>query len=198
MQLLANDSSDNLNLTLSVLADGKFRIQITEESVQRYQLEDVLDGEPEKIRFKNLEASKDGHLKMKFDDYDFVINIEHFVIEFHLNNGLQVVFDGSYLHFDKNLDKAFTFGVSFPNAPQLYGLHEHADRLALQTTKPGGPDPYRLRNLDVAGYELNSPMALYGAIPVLYSHGYYDYPFLLLIIINLNFQYYIHFWCIFT
>ena len=32
-------------------------------------------------------------------------------------------------------------------------------------------DPYRLYNLDVFEYELNSGMALYGSIPVLIAHG---------------------------
>lgn len=34
-----------------------------------------------------------------------------------------------------------------------------------------GSEPYRLYNLDVFEYELDSPMALYGSIPVLYGHG---------------------------
>lgn len=32
-------------------------------------------------------------------------------------------------------------------------------------------EPYRLYTLDVTGYELNSRMPLYGAIPVIYGHG---------------------------
>jgi len=33
-------------------------------------------------------------------------------------------------------------------------------------------DPYRLYNLDVFEYELNSGMALYGSVPVLIAHGW--------------------------
>lgn len=62
--------------------------------------------------------------------------------------------------------------ISFPGASRAYGLPEHADKLALRTTGEGGLDPYRLYNLDVFEYELDSPMAIYGAIPVLYAHGY--------------------------
>ncbi|XP_056632881.1 neutral alpha-glucosidase AB [Diorhabda sublineata] len=61
--------------------------------------------------------------------------------------------------------------VSFPGALRVYGLPEHADRLPLKTTRPGGTDPYRLYNLDVFEYELDSTMALYGAIPVVYAHS---------------------------
>lgn len=43
--------------------------------------------------------------------------------------------------------------------------------LALRTTGPGGLDPYRLFNLDVFEYELDSTMAIYGAIPVAYAHS---------------------------
>lgn len=58
---------------------------------------------------------------------------------------------------------------SFPGSEHAYGIPEHADSLALQSTK--STDPYRLYNLDVFEYEINERMALYGAIPVLYAHG---------------------------
>lgn len=54
---------------------------------------------------------------------------------------------------------------------RAYGIPEHADKFALRTTGEGGLDPYRLYNLDVFEYELESTMAIYGAIPVLYAHG---------------------------
>uniref|UniRef100_A0A4W3HM84 Neutral alpha-glucosidase AB-like n=1 Tax=Callorhinchus milii TaxID=7868 RepID=A0A4W3HM84_CALMI len=34
-----------------------------------------------------------------------------------------------------------------------------------------GGDPYRLYNLDVFQYEINNPMALYGAVPVMLAHN---------------------------
>ena len=39
-------------------------------------------------------------------------------------------------------------------------------------------DPYRLYNLDVFEYELNSGMALYGSIPVLIAHGWVQIVFM--------------------
>jgi len=59
--------------------------------------------------------------------------------------------------------------ASFPGSEHAYGIPEHADSLALQSTKSS--HPYRLYNLDVFEYETNERMALYGAIPVLYAHG---------------------------
>ncbi|KAG5872523.1 hypothetical protein JTB14_004397 [Gonioctena quinquepunctata] len=66
---------------------------------------------------------------------------------------------------------AIGLDVTFPGALRIYGLPEHADGLALRTTKPGGTDPYRLYNLDVFEYELDSTMAIYGAVPVVYAHS---------------------------
>ncbi|KAK6034692.1 hypothetical protein COOONC_27798 [Cooperia oncophora] len=45
----------------------------------------------------------------------------------------------------------------------VYGLPEHAESYALRDTK--NYEPYRLYNLDVFEYDLNSPMALYGSVP---------------------------------
>lgn len=58
---------------------------------------------------------------------------------------------------------------SFPGSEHSYGIPEHADSLALQSSK--STEPYTLYNLDVFEYETNECMALYGAIPVLYAHG---------------------------
>lgn len=79
--------------------------------------------------------------------------------------------------------------ISFPGSKHVYGLPEHADSFALRQTKYifyhniyynyfcncfnenlsicRGNEPYRLYNTDVFEYELNSPMALYGAVPFL-------------------------------
>jgi alpha 1,3-glucosidase len=67
--------------------------------------------------------------------------------------------------------EAIGVDVTFPGALRIYGLPEHADRLALRSTGPGGLDPYRLYNLDVFEYEMDSTMAIYGAVPVVYAHS---------------------------
>lgn len=51
----------------------------------------------------------------------------------------------------------------------VYGLPEHADSLNLQDTKDG--EPYRLYNLDVYAYDLNSPLGLYGSVPLVLAHS---------------------------
>ncbi|XP_072933966.1 neutral alpha-glucosidase AB [Epargyreus clarus] len=66
-------------------------------------------------------------------------------------------------------NEAVSLDVTFPDADQVYGIPEHTDNLALSTTTSG--DPYRLYNLDVFEYELDSRMSIYGSIPVVYAHG---------------------------
>lgn len=50
----------------------------------------------------------------------------------------------------------------------VYGLPEHADGLQLKDTRAG--EPYRLYNLDVFAYELQSRLGLYGSVPFLVAH----------------------------
>ena len=63
--------------------------------------------------------------------------------------------------------------LTFDDAAHVYGLAEHAAPLNLpSTTGPGAKyrDPYRMYTLDVYDYELDSPMALYGGVPLLLAH----------------------------
>eukprot|EP00117_Sycon_ciliatum_P047118 scpid63421/ scgid33689/ Neutral alpha-glucosidase AB; Alpha-glucosidase 2; Glucosidase II subunit alpha len=64
--------------------------------------------------------------------------------------------------------------VTFHKAKQVYGIPEHADSFALQPTmskKHVLRDPYRLYNLDVFKYEVNTNTALYGSVPLMLSHS---------------------------
>lgn len=65
--------------------------------------------------------------------------------------------------------EAVALDFSFPEAEVLFGIPEHADSFVLKSTS--GTDPYRLYNTDVFEYILDSKMALYGSVPVLYGHG---------------------------
>jgi len=73
---------------------------------------------------------------------------------------------------------AIGLDVSFVNSQHVYGLPEHATSFALKNTiQPDSnsksadyPEPFRLYNLDVFEYELNEPMALYGAVPYVVAH----------------------------
>eukprot|EP00586_Coscinodiscus_wailesii_P019518 CAMPEP_0172503312 /NCGR_PEP_ID=MMETSP1066-20121228/168103_1 /TAXON_ID=671091 /ORGANISM="Coscinodiscus wailesii, Strain CCMP2513" /LENGTH=1025 /DNA_ID=CAMNT_0013278997 /DNA_START=155 /DNA_END=3232 /DNA_ORIENTATION=+ len=63
--------------------------------------------------------------------------------------------------------------VTFPSR-HLYGLPEHASSTLLQTTEGEGSkykEPYRLYNLDVFEYDLDTTMALYGSVPIIVSNN---------------------------
>ena len=58
--------------------------------------------------------------------------------------------------------------TTFVNFQHVYGIPEHAEKLSLESTV--GEEPYRLYNLDVFEYDLDSPAALYGSIPFMLAH----------------------------
>lgn len=71
-------------------------------------------------------------------------------------------------HTDKKPRGPASFGldVTFEGeVPSLFGLPEHATKASL----PFYEEPYRFFNLDVFEYEIDEPMALYGAVPMLYA-----------------------------
>ena len=64
--------------------------------------------------------------------------------------------------------------LTFPSFQHIYGLPEHASPLSLPDTLGEGAkytEPYRLFNVDIFEYLADSPMALYGAIPLLHAHS---------------------------
>ncbi|KAL9124931.1 MAG: hypothetical protein Q9217_005792 [Psora testacea] len=64
--------------------------------------------------------------------------------------------------------------ITFSGYEHVYGIPEHTGPLSLRETRGGSDEaftePYRLYNTDVFEYELNSPMTLYGAIPLMHAH----------------------------
>ncbi|KAI0218344.1 glucosidase II [Massospora cicadina] len=63
--------------------------------------------------------------------------------------------------------------VTFHGVSHVYGIPEHASQLSLKTTTGEAAEytePYRLYNLDVFEYEVDTPMALYGSIPFMVGH----------------------------
>jgi len=60
---------------------------------------------------------------------------------------------------------------TFVGASAVYGIPEHASSFALKATREQNGntllDPYRLYNLDVFEYELDSTMSLYGSVPLM-------------------------------
>lgn len=71
--------------------------------------------------------------------------------------------------------ESLSIDISFPAAQtHLYGLPEHASPLSLPSTKGALAhynEPYRLYNVDIFEYLADSPMAMYGAIPLVQAHS---------------------------
>lgn len=70
--------------------------------------------------------------------------------------------------------ESLSLDITFPNHGTVYGIPQHATRLALPSTSGEGAffsDPYRLYNADVFEYLASSPVSLYGSIPVMHAHS---------------------------
>ncbi|KZT01236.1 glycoside hydrolase family 31 protein [Laetiporus sulphureus 93-53] len=70
--------------------------------------------------------------------------------------------------------ESLSIDIAFPNHGHVYGIPQHATRLSLPTTRGEEAyysDPYRLYNTDVFEYLADSPMSLYGSIPVMHAHS---------------------------
>ena len=64
--------------------------------------------------------------------------------------------------------------ITFPGFENVFGIPEHTGPMSLRETRGNAEgdfkDPYRMYNSDVFEYELNSPMTLYGSIPLMQAH----------------------------
>ncbi|GLB37956.1 putative glycosyl hydrolase 31 family protein [Lyophyllum shimeji] len=81
---------------------------------------------------------------------------------------------GSWTDSKPKGPESLSIDINFPNHGTVYGIPQHATRLALPTTTGESPffsDPYRLYNADVFEYLASSPMSIYGSIPVLHAHS---------------------------
>lgn len=70
--------------------------------------------------------------------------------------------------------ESLSLDITYPNHGTVYGIPQHATRLALPTTTGENPffsDPYRFYNADVFEYLASSPVSIYGSIPVMHAHS---------------------------
>jgi alpha 1,3-glucosidase len=165
------EEREDFFLNVTALEGNIFRLQVEERESVRYHIQHVLDGDPTPIKFDKVQFTlQDANIIV--GNNRVIVNYSPLSVEFYENEVLQFVVEGDRLTLEnEDLRHPFTFGVTFPQASHLYGLHEHSDHLALRTTEPNGADPYRVRTIDYVNYELYSTMAMYGAIPALYGHG---------------------------
>jgi alpha 1,3-glucosidase len=70
--------------------------------------------------------------------------------------------------------ESLSLDIDFPHHGHVYGIPQHATRLDLPTTTGTDPrftDPYRFYNADVYEYLADSPVSLYGSIPLMHAHS---------------------------
>ncbi|KAK0536391.1 glucosidase II [Tilletia horrida] len=71
--------------------------------------------------------------------------------------------------------EAVSLDVTFVGYDTVFGIPEHASPLSLRETRGAKEgdykEPYRLMNTDVFEYEHDSPMALYGSVPIMHAQS---------------------------
>eukprot|EP00968_Pinguiococcus_pyrenoidosus_P002054 scaffold109_cov252-Pinguiococcus_pyrenoidosus.AAC.39 len=164
---------------LSLRRGDGVAMQVNPRQYLRYEARGTQRAEKggEELEMSSAEEEEDRHGGKKVVDYG--------------EDGLAIYEDGTKeakreLQEDAAVDEKFgghtdhqKYGASavgvdilFNDATDVYGIPEHASSLSLKTTTGKDAqysDPYRLYTLDVFEYELDNPMALYGAIPFMMS-----------------------------
>ena len=126
----------------------------------------------------NVAFQKDGQTHVQFNGNGY-LNVEHWRPEVEIpeddlsqDNWWDETFGGNTDSKPRG-PESIGLDISFPGYSHVFGIPEHADSLSLRETRGGSgnhEEPYRMYNSDVFQYELNSPMTLYGTIPLLQAH----------------------------
>ena len=178
--VILNDSESTTNIFSPSEQDSVYSIEGTGLSVKitsepfSLTVNSETDGEILKFNSQNLLNFETGH----------DLNLQEIVstIDEKKNNELwtEPSFSGNNQDNRAKGPNSFGLDISFAKSQAIYGIPEHASSLALKTTRGidgtskkviTRSDPYRLFNLDVFEYELDSTMALYGAIPIMLGHN---------------------------
>lgn len=162
-------SNTTYNFTLHFISDGIFRVTIDDANNPRHRVQDVLDGEPEKIDF-NVTSSTDAYYNITSANAEVVVHKNPLLIAFYWKNELVAIVDTKRLVFEDEPYGAIGLEFLFYGAQRAYGLPEHADHFVLRETV-NSTNPYRLYNIDNYGYATESTQALYGSVPVLYAQS---------------------------
>lgn len=116
--------------------------------------------------------------QMILNDRDF-LNLEHYRTKESSNdkNSIDVLPEESTFNAykddfkDSKKDKlllgpeSVALDITFANYTHVYGIPEHADSFSLKDTT--GTEPYRLYNVDIFEYEVQSKLSMYGAVPLM-------------------------------
>lgn len=170
--VLGNENSaDTLTLTIYAIENGIFRITVDDPANPRQAVSQALDGDPVQV---SIDVSIDSDvISISSDGNVASVQLSPFKISVFKDEKLILVINEQeklvITPGEDDLSVALDF--TFPNATTAYGIPLHAESLELQSTNPGGLDPYRLYNVDHCCYDNYIQDSLYGAEPVLYAHS---------------------------
>lgn len=138
----------DLQYTLEVLADP-FQITISYHAEPQVVLNDRMFFNLEHLRTQEQQMSN-----MFPEETDF--------------NAFKDTFKDSELDTLPFGPESIALDVSFKGFKHVYGIPEHSDTMSLKDTT--GSEPYRLYNVDIFEYEVDSRLPMYGAIPLMVAH----------------------------
>ncbi|KAF5288677.1 hypothetical protein FQA39_LY15319 [Lamprigera yunnana] len=188
-QVVDNGTIDNEVVFSTMLKSEKPDAPILKLFIRLYENEifhfyiDEVQNNTKKKRFRASQALQDKELlnstlSIKVVDKNITLTSGKFTILIQKDTFLIHLYDNNRLTSVINAMNSFVFSkggseiameVTLKDVQRAYGIPEHADHLALQTTKKD--EPYRHFNLDYGNYRIESREALYGAVNVLYGHG---------------------------
>ncbi|KAK0397094.1 hypothetical protein QR680_001980 [Steinernema hermaphroditum] len=161
---------------LDALAREPSQQRIAESDVTRTEESVVINapsGHTISVQFKpfRIDVQKKDELLLSLNSGSF-LKFEHFRTKDESRDDGEGFWEESFKsHTDSKPHGSSSVGmdVSFVGFKFVYGLPEHADSFVLHST--AGQEPYRMYNLDVFEFELNTNMALYGSVPYIIAHN---------------------------
>ncbi|MCJ8736878.1 hypothetical protein PDJAM_G00017380 [Pangasius djambal] len=180
VELCESNSQEHLLLLIHEIPNGTLRFTIDElQPVRaRYKPADVLIGEP-KYEQLRIEWRRADCVSLTWGSGQYHIQV--FAFPFHLEIlcedeamgeedplGLWKETFRQFEGIKANGHSSVGIDLRLHGFSHAYGIPEHADSLQLKDTS--GSEPYRLYNLDVFAYEINSRLGLYGSVPLLLAH----------------------------
>ncbi|XP_030643249.1 neutral alpha-glucosidase C [Chanos chanos] len=195
-----SEPHSQVRLLLQVQAIQNKTVRVSVNELQplkaRYKVEDVLDGEPICEQLRVQRKSKDfviltwglGQHQVQVFSSPFRLDViceDEVTVTLNPRGrlhfeGLPRSSSGLYQHKgslkkrirQQNIPTSGSSSVGLDlrlhGYSDVYGLPEHADSFRLKDTSD--TTPYRLYNLDVYAYPINSRRGLYGSVPLLLAH----------------------------
>lgn len=145
--------------------------QIVLQYGEKSEYKAILETYPLRIRVLYKEVEQ-----IVLNDRDF-LNMEHYRTEDEIANKIGVLPEESTFNAYKDDFKdskgdelplgpeSVALDFTFVNFTHVYGIPEHADSLSLKDTS--NSEPYRLYNVDIFEYEVQSKLSMYGSIPLM-------------------------------